>query len=182
MKLNKIMVAMGFGLVMATGAANADQGHGTVTIQGSVVSAPCSIGSETVDQTIEMGTIADKQLDDGKKTGNKAFIIKLENCALETGKDSVAITFSGLTSETNPKMFATEGSAKGINIGLLDGSGKAIEPGQATTLTIGADSNTLAFYTFLQGDAAPSGEGSLAAATVTPGNFKSTINFSMVYP
>lgn len=177
MKLNKFMVAMGFGLVMATGAANAavtDQGHGTVTIKGSIIDAPCSITPETIDQTVELGQVSNKQLSDSGKSSPRTFSIKLENCDLEAGKNTAQITFTGMASAGNPALIGMTGSAEGASIGLTNGAGELIELGEPTDVDLTNGNNSLSFSAYLQGDG--------ASATIVPGSFQSVVDFNLVYP
>lgn len=186
MKLNKIMVAMGLGFVMMAGAANAaitDQGHGTVTIKGSIIDAPCSITPETQDQTVELGQISNKQLENQGKSLPQAFNIKLENCDLAKDKNTVEITFSGMPSAGNPELIGMTGSAEGASIGLTNGSGELVKLGQKTPVTITNGSNTLSFSAFLQGDAGTKdGDGNSVPAKIVPGSFQSVVDFNLVYP
>jgi type 1 fimbria pilin len=175
MKLNKLAMALGFGLVMAAGAANAvpDQGHGTVTIKGSIIDAPCSITPETVDQTVNLGQISNKQLDNGGKSAPQEFRIELENCDLPAGKNTVDITFTGSASAGNPDLIGMTGSASGASIGVTDGSGKLIVLGTPRPLQITNGNNVIGFSAYLQGDG--------ASATIVPGEFSSIINFNLDY-
>lgn len=175
MKLNKLAMALGFGLVMAAGAANAatDQGHGTVTIKGSIIDAPCSITPETVDQTVNLGQISNKMLANGGKSTPQEFRIELENCDLAEGKNTVDITFTGSKSSTNPTLIGMTGSASGASIGVTDGSGALIELGTAKSLMITNGNNVLGFSAYLQGDG--------ASAVIVPGEFTSIINFNLDY-
>lgn len=185
MKLNKIMVAMGFGLVMAAGAANAveDQGHGTVTIKGSIIEAPCSITPENQDQTVNLGEISSAQLKDSGKSNPQAFSIKLENCELEAGKTKVQITFGGMESKGNPGLIGMTGSAEGASIGLTNGSGELIKLNTPTDVPIQNGSNTLGFSAFLQGDpVTPPEDGESTFAGILPGSFQSVVDFNLVYP
>lgn len=177
MKLNKLMVAMGFGLFIAAGAANADytdQGHGTVTIKGSIIDAPCSITPETTDQTVELGQVSNKQLKNSGKSSPRPFNIKLENCDLEPGKNTVQITYTGMASAGNPELIGMTGSAEGASIGLTNGAGELIKLGEPTDVTIQNGNNTLSFSAYLQGDG--------ASATIVPGSFQSVVDFNLVYP
>jgi type 1 fimbria pilin len=175
MKLNKLAMALGFGLVMAAGAANAapDQGHGTVTIKGSIIDAPCSITPETVDQTVNLGQVSNKVLLNGGKSSPQDFRIELENCDLTTGNNTVDITFTGASSTGNPELIGMTGSAKGASIALTDGSGDVIKLGTPKTLTIANGNNVLGFSAYLQGDG--------ASATIVPGEFTSIVNFNLDY-
>lgn len=174
------MVAMGFGLVMATGAANAADGK--VTIKGSVTDAPCSIDSGSMDQVVEMGAISEKALIDGKQSGNKNFTIKLENCQLDAGKNSVKISFKGVVAGPGDNNFGVTGTAAGISLGLLTSDNKVVVPNAPVTLPITDRMNELTFSTFVQGDKMIEGEeGANAVNPITAGSFSATLDFTMDY-
>jgi len=174
MKFNKILVAIGLGLMMTANLANAVNSHGagTVTIKGSIIDAPCSINPGSQDQTIDLGQVSKKQLAAGGKSTPVPFNIKLENCDFTAGKD-VSVTFTGQASAAVPPLIGMTGTASGASIGLTDGSGQLIKLGQPSTMTLQNGSNTLSFSAYLQGDG--------ASATITPGVFQSTVDFSLDY-
>ncbi|WP_336769298.1 fimbrial protein [Pantoea endophytica] len=174
MRFNKMSVALGLGLMMTASLANAvnSQGAGTVTIKGSIIDAPCSINPGSQDQTIDLGQVSKKQLAAGDKSTPVPFNIKLENCDFTAGKD-VSVTFTGQASAAVPTLIGMTGTASGASIGLTDGSGQLIKLGQPSTMTLQNGSNTLSFSAYLQGDG--------ASATITPGVFQSTVDFSLDY-
>lgn len=178
MKLNKIMVAMGFGLVMAAGAANAADGK--VTIKGTVTTAPCSIDSGSLDQAVEMGSISEKALLDGKQSGNKNFTIKLENCQLD-GKKSVNITFKGIAAGADDKNFGVTGTAAGISLGLLSSDNTVVSPNAPVTLPVSDNTNELTFTTFVQGDKTDNTDPENPVVPITAGSFSATLDFTMDY-
>ena len=179
MKLNKIMVAMGFGLVMATGAANAADGK--VTIKGTVTTAPCSIDAGSLDQAVEMGSISEKALLDGKQSGNKNFTIKLENCQLEADQKSVNITFKGIKAGAGDTNFGVTGTAAGISLGLLTSENKQVTPNTPVTLPISNNTNELTFTTFVQGDKTDNTDPDNPVIPITAGSFSATLDFTMDY-
>ncbi|WP_345827709.1 fimbrial protein [Pantoea sp. BRR-3P] len=178
MKLNKIMVAMGFGLVMAAGAANAADGK--VTIKGTVTTAPCSIDSGSLDQAVEMGSISEKALLDGKQSGNKNFTIKLENCQLD-GKKSVKVTFKGVAAGADDKNFGVTGTAAGISLGLITSDNTVVSPNAPVTLPVSDNANELTFTTFVQGDKTDNTDPENPVIPITAGSFSATLDFTMDY-
>lgn len=46
-------------------AAPANQGHGKVKFKGEIVDAPCSISADSIDQTVDLGQIANSVLAKG---------------------------------------------------------------------------------------------------------------------
>lgn len=172
MKLNKLIVALG--MVMAAGAANAkDEGHGTITFKGAIIDAPCSITAETANQTVELGQISNAALSNGQTSSPKAFFIQLEQCDVGNLGDGVSTSFTGATDANNKSMLGVTGSAKGAGIVITDGSGTPIKlDGTPTTAQkIGDGSNKLSFSAYAQAN----------GASVTPGDFSTTADFTLSY-
>ncbi|MCE3115165.1 type 1 fimbrial protein [Enterobacter sp. ASE] len=174
MKLNKLVIALGMGMVMAAGAANAkDQGHGTITFTGAIIDAPCSITAETANQTVDLGQVSNSALNNGQTSTPKAFFIQLEQCDSSKLKSGVQAAFTGATDAQNPEMLGITGSAKGAGIVVTDGSGTPIklDGTLSNAQTIGDGSNKLSFSAYLQAN----------GASVTPGDFSSTADFTLSY-
>ncbi|MFA3759743.1 fimbrial protein [Yersinia sp. 2544 StPb PI] len=174
MKLNKTILAAALVLGFASMANAADQGQGTVTFNGSIIDAPCSIASGSDSQTVEMGQISNVLLQNGGKSNPaKKFDIKLENCDIATLK-TVTTTFSGAESEAVPGLLGITGLAEGAGIAIVDGTGSVVKLGQATAeQTLITGNNTLAFSAYLQG--------STASDAIKPGSFSSVANFMLAY-
>ncbi|WP_368547362.1 fimbrial protein [Klebsiella pneumoniae] len=177
MKFTKIALAMGMGIALMSGIANAasDQGHGTVTFTGSIIDSPCSITPDTVDQTVNLGEISTKALANGGKSTPRPFDIKLENCDVTSLTDkTVTTTFTGTESTELPGYFAIAGSASGASIAITNDDGSNIKLGNTSSPSIIQDgNNTLRFAAYLQGNG--------AQATVIPGDFTSVANFTLAY-
>lgn len=173
MKLNKFMVAaIALGFVSVANAAPKDQGHGEIEFHGTIIDAPCSIETGDEEQKINMGSIANVSLKDGGKSAAKEFFIHLVNCDNTTAK-TVTTTFTGPISAGNADLIGLTGSASGASLGITDGSGTLIKLDTATKPQgIGNHDNTLNFTAFLQGD---------AGATIVPGSFSTTTNFTLDY-
>ncbi|QEW32612.1 fimbrial protein [Erwinia billingiae] len=179
MKLNKIVLALGMGAVLISGAVNAaddavvkDQGHGTVNFSGSIVDSPCSISSNSDGQEVNLGEISSKALENNGTSTPKNFDIELDNCALTTQK-GVTVTFSGAAGATNKDHLGITGTASGASIAITDGSGTPIAlntPSASQTIQNGT--NHLLFSAYLQGD---------GASAPTPGDFASVADFTLAY-
>jgi len=175
-KLNKIMcgalLAMGF-----ISAAQANQGSGTVNFTGAIIDAPCSIKPESLDQTVELGQIANAALSAGSNTGAsvpRAFDIKLENCAF-TGDKTVEVTFKGPHSQFDTDSLALLGNTSSASIVLTDFSNNKVvldTPTAVQKLTTG--NNTLRFYAYVQASSGP-------ASAIVPGSFQSAAQFELNY-
>ncbi len=175
MKLNKIMMAAVVAFGMSSVAANAaNQGQGTVTFEGSIIDAPCSISPESVDQTVQLGQVSNSLLKKGGKSTPKAFKIDLEHCELEEGKKNVSVTFTGIESDANSGMLSISGQASGASVAITDAGGNLIKLGDASPLVGVNEGNTaLRFAAYLQGDG--------ASAAVVPGDFTAVADFTLSY-
>lgn len=176
MKLNSLVYALGMTMALAGGSAMAaDQGHGTVTFKGAIIDSPCSITPDTIDQTVNMGQVSNKALENGGKSNPRPFYIKLENCDVSALTDkTVQATFSGSTSSANSDHLAITGTASGASIALTTEGGNDMKLGQPSpAIQIQDNNNTLSFAAYLQGDNLASG--------VTPGEFTSVANFTLAY-
>ncbi|WP_058914021.1 fimbrial protein [Entomohabitans teleogrylli] len=175
MKLNKIASAIALVAGIAAFGANADQGSGTVTFNGSIIDAPCSINPVSSNQTVDLGQVTVAELSDSKTSTPRNFNILLENCVLdaEGNAPSVSLTFGGATADTAKKLLGITGTASGAGVAVTDGAGTQITFGTATPvrqLIVG--NNTLAFSAYMQG---------LSGATPTEGSFISVTDFTLDY-
>lgn len=153
----------------------ADQGHGTIKFVGAIIDAPCSIAPESVDQTIQMGQIANSALESQKEGPLRPFEIHLEACALDTAK-SATVTFNGIADDTDKKHLAINGSAKGAAIAMVNQQdGAEVVLGQPTkAVTLVAADNSLKFGAKLVSN--------LQNGTkAVPGQFTATADFIMSY-
>ncbi|MEX1843614.1 type 1 fimbrial protein [Enterobacter cloacae] len=170
------LIALALPLMIGSAVANAqvkDQGHGTVTFTGSIIDSPCSISPDTVDQTISLGEVSNKTLENGGRSAAHPFNIKLEGCDTTTA-NTVSTTFTGAESSTQAGHLGITGSAKGAAIVLTDGSGADITLGQPTAAQkIQDGSNTLLFSAYMEGDS--------GSSTITPGDFQGVADFTLAY-
>lgn len=174
MKKTTVAAAMLFALC-ANVNAEPNHGSGTVNFVGAIIDAPCSIAPESVDQTVNMGQIANATLETYGESTPQKFHIKLEGCALETAK-SVDVTFTGPADNVAGDQLKLDGLAKGAAIKMMNAmSGETIKLGSATKfdgLTDG--SNTLNFSAKLVKTAAD-------ADGIVPGDFTATTTFVLAY-
>lgn len=174
--MNKTLLAavIAFGSVSMAHAA--DQGHGKITITGSIIDAPCSIAPESIDQTVELGQISNIALKDGGQSTPQNFSIKLENCSFgdPVAKNKVSLTFTGMESSAKNGLLGITGNAKGASVAITDGSGSVIALGKPTQEQILAgNNNTLKFAAYMQGDG--------ASAAITEGDFQAVTDFTLAY-
>lgn len=173
MKFAKIALVVGMGLAGLNIAHAADEGHGTITFTGSIIDAPCSITPDTIDQTVNLGQVANAALANKGTSTPIPFNIDLENCVLDATGNKVAVTFSGMADANDTTMLGLSGTATGAGIVIADQSGAPIELGTATDAMMLQDgSNSMQFSAWMQGD---------GASAVTPGDFQSVANFTLAY-
>ncbi|MEZ6994221.1 MULTISPECIES: fimbrial protein [unclassified Aeromonas] len=156
-------------------SAPTDQGHGVIKFVGAIIDAPCSIAPESVDQTIQMGQIANSLLEHQGEGPLRPFDIHLEGCSLDTAK-TASITFNGIADDSEKKHLSLNGIAKGAAIAMVsqrDGSEVVLgTPTKALSLVDG--DNHLKFGAKLVSNL-KSGE------KATPGEFTATSDFIMTY-
>ncbi|MES2870973.1 MAG: fimbrial protein [Pseudomonadota bacterium] len=162
-----VLLASSASIVHAAGA-----GSGTVTFEGAIIEAACSIAPDSVDQTVGLGQVAKSVLETGGKGEPEPFYIKLVGCDTSTLR-TVTSTFTGGASRDVPGALGIVGTASGAGIMMSDGSGAPIVLGTPTQPQALQDGdNTLAFGAYLQGQ---------ATGDITPGLFTAVTNFSLAY-
>lgn len=115
-----------------TPAAIQEQGRGTINFTGAIIDAPCSIASESVNQTVPMGQISSRVLELNKEGPLRPFEIHLEGCTLDTA-NSATVTFNGIADNTEKTRLAVSGYAKGAAISLVSQhDGQEVVLGQPT--------------------------------------------------
>lgn len=178
-RMNKLFLAVAVVIGAASGANAADvkpgpQGHGSVTFNGSVIDAPCSINSGSADQVVELGEVSNVALQAGEGTGTsvpKTFEIKLQGCSLSTAK-TVITTFAA--NAGGDAYLAVSGTAKGIGVVIADTGGQPLtlgQPSKAATLVDG--DNALRFSAYVKGNG--------VAKDIIPGDFSTVADFNLNY-
>jgi type 1 fimbria pilin len=175
--MKKILLAVAMSSVMITGAhAAEDQGHGKITFKGSVIDAPCSIDADSLDQTVQLGSIAKGALEGGNRSTPVDFSIQLHDCSFDT-KNEVNVAFNGYEGDKTAGLdnsFAVTGQAQGVGVTITDMGSNVIAPNtSAKAIVLNDGDNELQFQAYVQG-ASTSG-------AVVPGTFTSTANFVMSY-
>ena len=176
MYMKKTLLAAVIALGSVSMAQAADNGHGKVTFTGSIIDAPCSITSKTIDQTVELGQVSKVTLAASGKTTPKNFEIGLENCTFGTAdaKNKVSVTFTGMESAAKNGLLGITGTARGASIAIAQADGEVIKlgaPTKAQPLQNGI--STLKFAAYMQGDG--------DKATITEGDFQAVADFTLAY-
>lgn len=113
----------------------AEQGHGRVNMQGSIIDTPCVIDVESRDQSIVMATIPVGLIMRHGQGPTQPFSIRLENCTLtpklpnKPDWSKFSITFDGPVSDG--RLFAVNGEGKGVGLQIADDAGNMVLPRQA---------------------------------------------------
>ncbi|WP_181364607.1 fimbrial protein [Aeromonas sp. HMWF014] len=179
MKKTTVAAAMLFALCANVAYADdierPNEGSGEINFIGSIINAPCSIYSDSINQTIHLGQVSNATLDKYNESKMVDFNIKLEGCTFETAQ-SVDITFDGVPDATSTTKLALNGSAAGAAIQMFNKqSGEAIELNKATNFTgLYVGDNTLRFGAKLVKTAEDK-------AGITPGEFDTKAHFVMKY-
>ncbi|EFJ7651245.1 type 1 fimbrial protein [Escherichia coli] len=108
--MNKKILLAVLGSFLGFAAQAADQGQGRINFHGTVIQAPCGIAPESVNQTIEFGSVSSASLTAGQTSVRKDVDIKLVNCDItaEGAAKTVTATFTG-THGTDSKQLSTAG-------------------------------------------------------------------------
>ncbi|WP_299999185.1 fimbrial protein [uncultured Cedecea sp.] len=112
----------------------APDGHGTVNLSGEIIDSACSIGTDSLDQTIDMGMVPVSLLRQSGRAPPKSFNIELYDCTVvhQSSRDllsprSFQMIFEG---PQNGDYFTVEGEARGVQLALFNSQGTLIKPGE----------------------------------------------------
>lgn len=111
-----------------------DQGHGRVSMEGSIIDTPCAIDVASQDQTIEMATVPVSDIVRNGSGPAQPFSIQLVNCTLASAAAKQSefshflVTFDGSTERDN--LFGVNGEARGVGLQIADATGSVAIPGQ----------------------------------------------------
>ncbi|MDM3869182.1 fimbrial protein [Proteus faecis] len=169
---------------MSAFAVQSNQGHGTVKFIGEIIDAPCSISSDTIDQTVKFDQISNTSLANGGSSRAKTFNITLEDCVFpaETPNDKVKITFSGASAAFNSKLLGVtglnpaDGNVKNVGIQITDTNGLPLDMGVSSSQAIQLQKgqNTLQYSAYVQG-------ADVAIDAIPLGNFEGVTTFTLAY-
>ncbi|WP_423061106.1 fimbrial-like protein [Citrobacter portucalensis] len=138
---------------MAFNASAADQGHGKISFEGVVISAPCSIAPGDEDQTISLGEVADSALNGGKFSLPVDVQIHLQDCTLTSGTGGTAttitkakVTFSSANADTTTNLLKNTaegnyGGAENVSVRLLTEGNADVVMGTAQEVALVADNS-----------------------------------------
>lgn len=124
---------------------------GQINITGTIIDKTCTISSDTQDQNVNLGSIANKDFTGiGVSTRPQSFVIKLENCSESVS--GIFVKFNGTADTKNAnylKLDAVAGSATGIAIAILDNNKNLIPLANKSKeyyLDLGENNIVMQFY------------------------------------
>ena len=130
--INRALLIAGTALFAVLPAAAKDDG--SVTFQGQVVNAACSVSMDSQDQIVHMGQVRNSQfIAAGDWAKPVPFFITLEACDTSVSQRA-GVLFSGESDGNDPQVFRAgygPGAATGIGIGLFDAMGNLVKPDTA---------------------------------------------------
>lgn len=148
----------------------------TVNITGKVTNGTCSVSSDSVNKSVDLGSVPISLFSQGSTSSPAVqFTINLENCgAISHG---VQVTFSGTPDENSPDYFKLSpgSSASGIGIVIMDDTRRTISVGgtsKSYLIAGGVATKSLIFYAKMAADGS-----ALKTGTVT-----SSAIFTTAYP
>jgi major type 1 subunit fimbrin (pilin) len=176
--MKKIFVAATASVVLGMSsfafAATPSSGNpGTVRFIGEIVSGACGIDAGSMDQTVSLGQVPASQFKAvGDRSSPNKFDIVLTECDTSTQKNA-RFTFSGVQDPASPALFATTGLAENVAIRLQASAGEMLDNGkeQVAPVVLQDGNNTISFGAMYES----------TAATVTPGEADSVVNFTVAY-
>lgn len=188
---NKKVLALITTALMSGSAFNAfaddSQGSGKITFTGKVISAPCSIAPDDVDQTIELGDVADSVLNSGKNSLPVDVNIHLQDCILTTTSgqttttvDKVKVTFTSSATDTTDTSLMKNtldgniGGATGVGVRLLDSGSNKVTLGTPIEVSFPTTNSyqELNFKARME---------PVSGSTATPGNVQAQANYVLDY-
>ncbi|WP_447878765.1 fimbrial protein [Serratia fonticola] len=128
----------------------ADLGSVNLYMRATLVSNACSVSTDSIDKTVNLGIWAIKQfLETPTPSPLVRFTINLEDCG--PGASGVKLSWDGTAHSGNNGLFALTSGSTATNVGveLLDWSRNRIAPGYTTlayVLTANASSVSIPFY------------------------------------
>jgi major type 1 subunit fimbrin (pilin) len=104
---------------------------GNINFNGKLIAAPCSIATESKDQTVDMGAVATNAFSQkGDRASPKSFQLKLTQCS--DAASAATVRFDGTSTPEDPGVLAVgdganaANNATGVGIELADASGQRI--------------------------------------------------------
>ncbi|MDI9803077.1 fimbrial-like protein [Citrobacter koseri] len=181
---NKTLLAVVTATLLSGAAFNAsaaDQGHGKISFEGIVISAPCSIAPGDEDQTINLGEVADSALNGGKYSLPVDVNIHLQDCTLTDGTNTITkakVTFSSANADATTDLLKNTsegnyGGAENVGVRLLTEGMANVKMGVGQDVSLIAD-NSYQVLSFKARMEAPDKD-------ATAGNVTTDVNYVLAY-
>ena len=187
-KMGKLSALCGSSLLVLMAATSANAADGQVEFTGTVNDNACTINSESVKKSVDMGQvrIADFANTVGSTAGETPFSISLENCSGSTLKNA-SIKFSGQQAATDATVLGMVGAnqVKGLGIQIADArTGDKLPLNTASTdYVLRPQSNTFDFtasYVRLVADT-PGADGAPDTRGIGTGTVNALATFDVTY-
>lgn len=146
---------------------------GIVAIKGSILDVPCAIGTDAVEQTVDMGVLPVGAIRQQGRGPIRPFSITLTDCVLTAydggGWQGFSIVFDGASAGD---FFTVFGEARGVVLQLQDAFGRPIIPGEPSPKHgVVQGGSKLQYGLRLVSDASP----------LRPGEYQSALQFKLEY-
>lgn len=111
----------------------ATYGRGQVSMNGSILASACTIGVDSLDQHIDIGTVSMSSIGNEGQGIDMPFVLRLGDCELfrpgQWDFHSVRVTFDGPRDDL-PYLIRLMGDARGLGLRIKDNFGHTVIPGQ----------------------------------------------------
>jgi len=128
----KVIIVFSYLLLPVFFSAQAADGWGRVSMQGSIIDTACAIALDSREQSIDMGVIPVADIIRDGQGRSKSFSIFLIDCVLERpwkeGWKQYQVTFDG---DSEGNLFGIFGGASGVGLQITDSQGNIVLPGKA---------------------------------------------------
>lgn len=185
--LSAVMLLAGTEMSAGASFEDVDGGHGLLHVYGQLVDSPCRLVMDSLDQTVDLGTLASGDLSrPGARSQPVPFSVRLQDCLVASGHlmdertDStvqgldqpvVSVAFTAPADFSNPSLMKLNG-VEGIALRLTDSHNRDIRLGShgvPQLLTPG--DNSLAWTVVAERVPGP----------MVPGAFRAVADFRLSY-
>lgn len=128
-----LLIAAFLSLSLPAWASVSTQGHGRISVAGSIIDTACAIATESREQYVEIGDVPFEQLARDGQGPSRPFSIQLINCVLTRSDptrpnwETFEATFEGVRDD---QYFGAQGSASGVALKITDADGNTVTPGE----------------------------------------------------
>lgn len=156
--------------ILSGPAAFAGTKSATISITGRITASPCTVDTNTVNQTVDLGKGYSYNMVSGTGSAWKSFQLTLSKCP--NYWTNATVTFTG-TAATDNGYFANSGSASGVVL-QLSNQNHSINYGNGDSMTIPVDASRNVTFPLEARMYNPGGE-------VTGGDFNAAVQVDFTY-